>query len=323
MRRRRRTVVLVLSVLLVVGFVLAICLGRYVLTPAEVVEAFVKLESFDHQVVVEWRLPRTLAAIAFGGALAASGAIFQTLSRNPLGSPDVIGFSTGAYTGALIAGIVLGNAVPVELGALVGGFVTAAVVYLLAYRRGIDGFRLIIVGVAVSGILSAVNVWIRLRAKAEVAMAAGAWGAGSLSLVDWARLVPAMIVIAILGVALIVLAPRLRQLELGDDAAKAHGVRVEPSRLALVAVGVALAAIATAVTGPIAFIALAAPQIAARLTRGPGIPLIPAALLGAVLLLAADQLAQNALPGVPVGVVTVCVGGGYLIWLLVREARRR
>ncbi|TPW77651.1 FecCD family ABC transporter permease [Schumannella soli] len=323
LRTRRRAIILALAAVVVVGFVLAICLGRFQLTPLEVIQAISDRESFAHQVVVEWRMPRTIAALAFGAALAVSGAIFQTLSRNPLGSPDIIGFSTGSYTGALIVTIVLGGLVPVEFGALAGGLATALVVYALAFRRGIDGFRLIIVGIGVTGVLAAINVWIRLRAKAEVAMAASVWGAGSLSTVDWAHLVPAVVILALLGVAVVMLAPRLRQLELGDDSARAHGLRVEPSRLALVAVGVALTAVATAVTGPIAFISLAAPQIAARLTRGPGIPLAASALLGAALLLGADQLAQNALPGVPVGVVTVCVGGGYLIWLLIREARRR
>jgi iron complex transport system permease protein len=322
--RRRRIVVLVLALLVVAGLVVGLCVGDYPLTPPEVVRAlFVDDGSFAHDLVANWRLPRALAAVVFGAALAASGAVFQTLTRNPLGSPDVIGFGTGAYTGALLATIAFGGAAfSVEGGALVGGLATAGVVYLLAWRNGVQGFRLIIVGIGVTGMLGAVNTYLLLRGKLEAALAGAIWGSGSLALVGWPQLVVVMAAVLALGVALVVLAPGMRQLELGDDAARAHGMRVEPVRLALVVVGVALTAVVTATAGPIAFIALAAPQVAARLTRGPGIPLVPSALLGAVLLLASDQVAQHALPDVPVGVVTVCVGGLYLLWLLVREARR-
>jgi iron complex transport system permease protein len=311
-------------VLLAVGLVVALGTGEFPLSPPEVARALVVDDgSFAHDLVANWRLPRALAGIVFGAALAASGAVFQTLTRNPLGSPDVIGFGTGAYTGALLATVAFGGAAfGVEAGALVGGLATAGVVYLLAWRRGVQGFRLIIVGIGVTGVLGAVNTYLLLRGKLESALAGAIWGAGSLDLVGWPDLVVVLVVTAVLGAALVVLAPGMRQLELGDDAARAHGLRVEPVRLALVVVGVALTAIVTAVSGPIAFIALAAPQVAARITRGPGIPLVPSALLGAVLLLGADQLAQHTLPDVPVGVVTVCVGGVYLLWLLVREARR-
>jgi iron complex transport system permease protein len=322
--RRRRIVVIALAVLAVAGLVIALGVGDYPLSPAEVLKAIVVDDgSFARDLVLNWRMPRALAALVFGAALAASGAVFQSLTRNPLGSPDVIGFGTGAYTGALLATVAFGGAAfSVETGALVGGLATAGVVYLLAWRNGVQGFRLIIVGIGVTGMLAAVNTYLLLRGKLETALAGATWGAGTLSLVTWRPLLVAIAGLAVLALVLAALAPGLRQLELGDDTARAHGLRVEPTRLALVIVGVALTAVATAVAGPIAFVSLAAPQVAARLTRGPGIPLVPSALLGAVLLLAADQLAQHALPDVPVGVVTVCVGGAYLLWLLIRETRR-
>ena len=303
----------------------ALAWGDYPLSVPQVVQALLSDQGFATRVVTQWRLPRVIAAIAFGAALGASGALFQTLTRNPLGSPDVIGFSTGAYTGAIVSLTVVGSNVLSEMaGALAGGLLTAALVYLLAWRGGIQGFRLIIVGIAVTATLSSLNTYLLLRAQTEVAMAASLWGAGSLALIDWGDVTLVVPALALLGVVTAAMMGPLRQLELGDDAAHAHGVRIEGTRLTVLGAGVALIALVTAVTGPIAFIALAAPQIARRLTRGAGIPVGAAASTGALLLLAADLVAQHLIPGsVPVGVVTVVIGGLYLIALLIQEAHQQ
>ncbi len=319
---------MVASVAVVAALVLAVValgLGDLPLSPAEVVEALFATDgSFTSTVVRDWRLPRVVGALVFGSALAVSGAVFQSLTRNPLGSPDVIGFATGAYTGALIALTVVGTgAVSASAGALAGGLLTAVVVYLLAYRRGMQGFRLIIVGIAVTAMLHAANLFLLLRAQEDVAMAAAIWGAGSLSLLGWPALIPAMIGLLLCTPGLL-LVPGLRQLELGDDSAAAHGVAVERVRIALVLFAVALVAIVTASTGPIAFVALAAPQIARRLAGSAGIPMISSAAVGALVLLSADLIAQHLLPvDVPVGIVTVVLGGIYLLTLLINEARSR
>ena len=319
---------LVATVVLVAALVFAVIalgLGDLPLSPAEVVEALFATDgSFTSTVVRDWRLPRVLGALVFGAALAVSGAVFQSLTRNPLGSPDVIGFATGAYTGALIALTVVGSgAISASAGALAGGLLTAVVVYLLAYRRGMQGFRLIIVGIAVTAMLHAANLFLLLRAQEEVAMAAAIWGAGSISLLGWPTLVPAMVGLLLCSPGLLLI-PGLRQLELGDDSAAAHGVAVERVRIGLVLFAVALVAIVTASTGPIAFVALAAPQVARRLAGSAGIPLISSAAVGALVLLSADLIAQHALPvDLPVGIVTVVLGGAYLLTLLVREARSR
>ncbi len=197
-------------------------------------------------------------------------------------------------------------------------------VYLLAYRRGMQGFRLIIVGIAVTAMLHAVNLFLLLRAQEDVAMAAAIWGAGSLSLLSWPALVPRRDRPAAVLPRPAAGAAACGSSNSGDDAAAAHGVDVERVRLGLVLFAVALVAIVTAATGPIAFIALAAPQVARRLAGGAGIPLATSALTGAVLLLGADLIAQHALPvDVPVGIVTVVLGGIYLLTLLVHEARSR
>lgn len=276
-------------------------------------------------VVLEWRAPRIVAAVVFGAALAMGGAIFQSLTRNPLGSPDVIGLTTGSYTGVvltLLAGASSYSAL--AAGALVGGLVTAFAVYLLAFRRGVRGFRLIIVGIAVGAMLSSVNTWFSVKADVDTALRAAVWGAGSLSNIGW----PAVLTASALTAGVALLAPvaqrRMRWLELGDDTAAMMGVPVERTKLLLVVLAVAATAAVTAAAGPIAFVALAAPQIARRIGRGASVDLTGAALVGALLLLGADIAAQHAIPGVllPTGAVTVCVGGAYLLVLLVRESRR-
>lgn len=314
----------ILAVVALALAVLALGLGDYPLGPVEVVRALVSDQGFDSVVVTEWRLPRVLAALIFGAALGVSGALFQSLTRNPLGSPDIIGFATGSFTGVLIATIILGTStLGSTLGAIAGGLLTALAVYLLAYRRGVQGFRLIVVGIAVTAMLHSFNIWLLLQVQTEVAMSASIWAAGSLSLVAWSQVLPAAIILAVLVPVVMGISQPLRQLELGDDAAAAHGVRIEPARLLILVVGVTLTAVVTATTGPIAFVALAAPQIAKRIVHSAGLPLGHTALLGAGLLLAADIVAQHVLPTqLPVGVVTIVLGGVYLLSLLVREARR-
>jgi iron complex transport system permease protein len=275
-------------------------------------------------VVFDWRLPRVLLALLIGAALGLSGAVFQSLLRNPLGRPDVIGFNTGAYTGVLVTMAFVGrDYAQTAVGALVGGLLTAAAVYLLAYRRGVHGFRLIIVGIAVSAVLNSVNQWFVIKADLQAAYAAGLWSQGSLNNLGWDQVPPVACAIGVLCLLLVALGPQLRMLELGDDAASALGVRREPARLAYLAIGVALTSVATAAAGPITFVALAAPQIAARLTRAPGIALVPAAVTGALLLLVGDFLAVRLFSPtqLPVGVVTVSLGGAYFAWLLARTAR--
>lgn len=306
--------------------VLALRVGDFPLTTGQVLGALTgSVDGLPRAVVLEWRLPRVLAAIVFGAALGASGAIFQSLTDNPLGSPDIVGLNSGAYTGALVVLVVLGGSFAlVATGALLGGLATTVLVYALAGRGGAAGLRLIIVGIGVGATLTSLNHWITLTADLETAMSAAAWGAGSLNGVRWEQVAPAtLVLLPILALAALG-ATHLRMLELGDDAARALGLRVERTRLTLLVLSVALTAATTAVAGPIAFVALAAPQLAIRLTRSAGMAILPAACMGAALLAVADLAAQRAFAPtqVPVGVMTVSAGGVYLIWLLIREARR-
>lgn len=275
-------------------------------------------------IVLQWRLPRVLMAIVTGGALGMSGAIFQSQLRNPLGSPDVIGFSTGAYSGALTAMILFAaDPAAVAFGAVAGGLTTAAAVYALAWKRGVEGMRLILVGVAVSAMLGAFNHWLMVSGSLEATMGAAAWGAGSLAGVGWSQTRPSGL-LCLVGMAVCAFqARRMHLLEMGDDVAASLGVEVGRSRILLLILGTGLTAAATAAPGPIAFIALAAPPLARKLLRcGTSSPMVSGGV-GAMLLLTADLIAQHGFAPVrlPVGLVTVSVGGLYLVWLLVRQQR--
>ncbi|MFT4232548.1 MAG: iron chelate uptake ABC transporter family permease subunit [Leucobacter sp.] len=307
--------------------VVALTLGQYPLALDQVATALVGGgASFHRTIVLEWRLPVAVAAVLFGGLLGIGGAIFQSLTRNPLGSPDLIGFDAGSYTAVVISILLLGTSGYWTLAsaALIGGLATAFVVYLLSYRRGVQGFRLIIVGIGISAMLGSINSYLVTRADIDDAMTVGFWEAGSIGRVSWASMVPSLLVGALVVVAAMTLAPALRRLELGDDAATNLGTKPTPARLGLMIVGVAATALVTAAAGPIGFISLAAPQLARRLTRSAGVSLLASAAMGAALLALAHLLSllvANVFRAIPVGLITVCLGGLYLIWLLIREAR--
>jgi len=278
------------------------------------------------RVVMEWRLPRVLMALLVGAALGVSGAIFQSLTRNPLGSPDVMGFNTGAWSGVLVAMVLFGqHLTAIALTAMAGGILTSLVVWLLSWRNGIETFRLIIVGIGVRAMLVAFNTWLLLQASLETAVTAGLWNAGSLNGLTWAKTLPSAPIIMLMFVCAALLARRMRLLEMGDDSACALGVSVERSRLLLMLVAVALTAAATALAGPISFIALVAPHIARRISATARWGLMQSALCGSLLLLLADFIARQGFTPyqLPVGVVTVSLGGIYLIALLIQESRKK
>jgi iron complex transport system permease protein len=321
--RRAAWVGLALVVAIVAACLVALLIGDYPLTPAGAVAHLLGWgeDPLAQYFVRNQRAPRALAAILVGAALGTSGAIFQSLSNNPLGSPDVIGFTVGSATGALLQIVVFGGGpAAVATGAAVGGLGVAVVVYLLAWRQGLAGFRLVLVGVGVAAALQGVNALLIVRASLERAQTAAQWLAGSFNATTWAQTLVTGAAVAVCVPAALALARPLGAMTLGDDLATGLGVRVERRRLELVVVGVALVAAAVAAAGPIAFVALAAPQLAKRLTRGE-IGLASSALMGAWLVVVSDIVAQRlfAPTQLPVGVVTGSLGGAYLIWLLARE----
>ncbi|WP_371483472.1 FecCD family ABC transporter permease [Kitasatospora sp. NBC_00315] len=275
-------------------------------------------------IVLEVRLPRLITALLVGAAMGLAGALFQTLARNPLGSPDVIGFTVGSATGALAVILVIGGgAAVVAGGAVVGGLVTALLVHLLSRRGGTQGYRLVLVGIGVSSLLSSVNAYLIARASFGDAQSAAVWLTGSLNARGWEHCGPMAVLLLLLLPAALLLGRPLRMLEMGDDAASALGVSTERVRILLVLVGVGLTAAATAAAGPIPFVALVAPQVVRRLTRATGPNLLGSALTGALLLAVSDLAAQRLLAPtqLPVGVLTGLVGGCYLVWLIARGWR--
>ena len=323
-----RTVVVcvLLALVTVVAGLASMTIGAYEVSFSDVFRALVDPNSDPdaRQVVFAWRFPRVLFAALCGAALALSGGIFQSLTRNPLGSPDIIGFGVGAQFGVTLTMVVLdlNTYLYKAAGALVGGLITAVLVYGLAMKHRASSFRLIIVGIGVSAGLGSLTSWILISVSVEKAMMAATWGAGSLASLGFDQLGPAALVFAVVLVASLPLARTLPVLEMGDDAATALGIAPGRTRFTAMILGVALVALVTAAAGPISFIALAAPQISQRLTRSnTPMGVLPVLLTGTALVVLSDAVAQ--LLAIPVGVVTVSVGGLYLAWLLATQYARR
>jgi iron complex transport system permease protein len=325
-QRRPVAVGIVLAVVTTALFVVAIATGDFPIAPGDVLVALAGGGDAGTSFIVrDLRLPRAACGLLVGIALGISGAIFQSLTRNPLGSPDIIGFEQGATVGALIVITILSaSGAAVSMGALAGGAATAIAVYGLAFRRGgTSGYRLILVGIAIGFLMLSIIDYLLVRARIEEAQEATRWLLGSLNGRDWSDVVPLLIGLGLLLPVAVPAGRVLRALELGDEAAHALGVRVERARLGLVALAVALVSVSVVAVGPIGFVALTAPQIARRLARTAGPPLACSALTGAVVVIAADVAAQRLIPSsaLPVGVMTGAFGGLYLAWLLTTEWR--
>lgn len=329
LRWRPRTA-LVCAALAGTALALAVVLlgtGTLAFTPAEVVAALLGKAGnpLAERVIWSLRLPRIVTAACVGAALGMAGAIFQSVSRNALGSPDIIGFTTGAATGAIVQIILFGaDPLAVALAAVLSGMATAALVFMLALKgRVTGGYRLVLVGIGVGATLSGVNTILLVASDLDRSISAQIWLAGSLTARSWSHAVPAALGLVLIVPVALLNARRLALLEMGDDAASQLGVPVERTRLAMVMAAVGLTAMATAAAGPIAFIALAGPQLARRLCRSPEVPLLPGAAMGAVLLLAADLVSQRVPSGLnlPIGLTTGLLGGIYLLWRLVRDKK--
>ncbi|GAA4568729.1 iron chelate uptake ABC transporter family permease subunit [Micromonospora coerulea] len=272
----------------------------------------------DRFILLDLRLPRLATALGVGAALGLAGAVCQSLLRNPLGSPDVLGFTQGAATGALVVVVLGGGSLALGGAAMAGGLATGLLGYALVGRHGLAGHRVVLVGIGVTAILSGVNGYLLTRAPLTDAARAALWLTGSLDGRGWVNALPLLAALAVLAPAILASGRALQLIELGDDLATALGVPVGRLRPLLLAAAVALVSLAAAAAGPVSFVALTAPHLARRLTRAPGPNLLPATLLGAALLVAADLVAQHAIAGqqLPVGVVTGVIGGSHLVWLL-------
>ncbi|MGW0960483.1 FecCD family ABC transporter permease [Streptomyces gelaticus] len=324
-------VTLLLAAATFLVFCLSIGVGDFPIGLSRVIATILgRGEQVDEFVVMELRMPRALAGLVVGIALGVSGAITQSVARNPLASPDILGITGGAGAVAVFLVTVSGGTAAAVAGsvglpaaALAGGLGTGLLVYVLAWRRGIDGFRLILIGISVSAVMEAITTWLLVRADIRDVVRAQAWLVGSLADRSWDEVEVALRCTVVLVVVVAGAAFQFKPMHLGDDVAAGLGVRYTRVRAILLLCAVLLAAVAVGAAGPVPFVALVAPQVAMRLARFPTPPMVASGLVGALLLIGSDLVARAALPvTVPVGVVTAALGGPFLVLLLVRANLR-
>ncbi|WP_059006091.1 FecCD family ABC transporter permease [Streptomyces specialis] len=318
---RRAAVVACLLLIGLAGACLAaLCLGESTVAPEQAVRVVFGLSSTDEFVVGTLRLPRLTVGLLVGAALGVAGALIQTVARNPLASPDVIGVTHGASAltvGALTYGV--GSATVLPYWSVGGGLLAAGLVYLFAWRGGLHAVRFVLIGIGFAVALRSLTQLFITKADFQVAQQAAVWMTGSLNGRGYQEAEPLAWALLLLLPAVLWAARAQRTVVLDDDTATALGVRLGPVRLALATLGVLLAALATGAAGPVDFVALLAPQIARRLTRTAQIPLLCSALAGALITVLADVPARVLFSPteLPVGVVTAAIGAPYLLWLIV------
>jgi iron complex transport system permease protein len=336
-RLNLRTVLVgcVLGVVLLAAMGLHVAFGGTPMAYPDVLRALLgdDTNSRIHLAVTEFRAPRMMAAVIVGAALATAGAITQTVARNPLASPDLLGVTAGASLGAVTVLVVAdgGHAGLSGFAATVGmpaaafgaGIVSGVAVYLLAYRRGLDSYRLVLAGLGISGLAASLTTWILTLGDVTSAAQALTWMTGSLNGKDWATVQPMALSAGVLIIAALFSSRWLLLTSLGEDTAIGLGARIGVIRLTVLTIAVLLASVATVTAGPVAFVALASPQIARSLTASVIPPVGVSALVGAVFVLLSDTVAANALSApLPVGVATAVVGAPFLIHLILKYQRR-
>lgn len=318
--RRKRAAALLATGVLIALTAVTLNTGSWPLAWSDAI----RLTGMDTTILWDLRLPRAAAAILAGACLGISGAIFQTMLRNPLASPDVIGFTAGASVGALAAIVVTGGSAFVMAGSLGGGLLTAALVMALAWRGGLDPFRLVLIGLALGITMMALaNFLLGVSGSLQAADAAR-WLAGSLNARGWDAVAALALVLVLLSPVLRYLRFTLDRLDMGDDLARLLGLRVDAARVGLGIAAVILAAAAVSVSGPLPFVAFMAGPIARALARSPGSCLLLAGLTGATITLLADLAARYGIGGVhlPAGIFTALIGGPYLLGLVLLQTKR-
>ncbi len=321
---RRRLVIMLLAVLILATFAASLMIGHTWYSPADVLRVILGEDVPGASFTVgQLRLPRAIAAVAVGFAFGFAGVTFQTMLRNPLASPDIIGITAGAGAAASFAIIVLSlSDAEVSAFAIATGLGVALLIYLLSFRRGVLGTRLILIGIGVGAMLDAFTAYVLSRAGEWDLQLAMRWLSGSLNGATWRDALTVLVAIVVLVPILLLQSRGLGTMRLGDDTAAALGVRVERTRVILIVGAVGLIAFGTAAAGPIAFVAFLAGPIAARVVGPHGSLLVPAGLIGALLVVVGDFFGQWMLgTRFPVGVVTGVLGAPYLIYLIVRVNR--
>lgn len=316
-----------LLLLVALASLLSLLVGETLLAPAALWQGLWLNEGPGALALRIIRGPRLVTALGAGAVLGLSGAVLQTLLRNPLASPDILGFNAGAGL-AVVGAVAFGLNAPLPLVAAAGGLAAALLVGLLSRRPGGSGSTLILVlvGLGVGFTLSALASFLSLRLPTSLAGEAQRWTAGSLAARNWSHATQVCLVGSGLALLLFAQVRALQLLQLGSDLARGLGLRVRRARRLAIATAVLLAACGVAVVGPVAFVALMALPLGARITGAEGLGgrLASAAGAGALVLVLADLAARAAVPGVqfPVGVATGLLGAPYLLWRLSREMER-
>lgn len=333
-RRRVRHVAIGLAATLVAAVVVSTALGEFLVPLDRIVPAIMgRGDEGAVFIVRSIRLPRVLVGVLVGLALGYSGAIFQSMVRNPLASPDILGVTAGASAAAVF--LITNRSLPwyevdadggvpavMPLVAFLGAAATAGVMYLLAFKGGrVSSGRLVLIGIAVGETLLALTAFMLARSQLREAAYGELWLTGSLNTRGWESVVPLAVCLVALVPLAHVLARQLTALQLGDDLSGGIGVRVQGAKLGLVAVGVGFAGVAVAAAGPVAFVAFMAGPIAKRLAGTSTPALLEAGLVGGVIVVVADLIGRVALASteIPVGIVTAVVGVPFLIWVIVRR----
>ncbi|MFF3533366.1 Fe(3+)-hydroxamate ABC transporter permease FhuB [Streptomyces sp. NPDC002466] len=318
--RRPALAVLALAALAVVAVVLSAYAGQSDMGVVRTFRAvFGQGDRFDVLLVQKFRLGRIVAGLAAGAALGLAGCLTQTLARNRLATPELLGVNDGA-TAAVLLSVTLsatgtfGDWWAGPLGALAAVLVVTAV----SGGLGTRGYRVLVVGLAMSALASAVTQVVLSRRSLNSAGSLYVWTSGSLNGRGYSVAVPVLIGLVVLVPAALAVARHLAVLRFDDVTATSVGVHPNRVRLVCMLLAVALAGLAVGVCGPVAFVALASPVIATRLAGPLRVPLVASMLTGAVLTVAADTVGRIVFSGseLPVGVVTTVLGGPFLLWVL-------
>ena len=326
-RRRRRWlyVTVSLTILLFIVSWAMLLLGSTIYPVKDVISVLLGEEIKGASFAVHSiRLPRMIAGLFAGFAFGIGGHIFQTMLRNPLANPNVIGITTGSSAAAVFCIIILhtSNAV-VSISSIVGGLVTVLFIYVFSKGKSFSIGRLILVGIGIQAMLNSFISYLLLVGAQQDIPAALRWLSGSLNGSQMHDLPPLILGVMIFAPIIILLGKQLSILELGEQAATSLGVRIDRTRLLLIVSSVCVISLATATTGPIAFVAFLSGPIAKRLVGAGYSAIIPAGLVGANLVLAADLVGQFAFEvRYPVGIITGIIGAPYLIYLLIRMNRK-
>ncbi|MEK3790006.1 FecCD family ABC transporter permease [Paenibacillus sp. FSL K6-1230] len=327
-RQRRRRWIVVTSLLALLACALCgamLMLGSTIYPVQDVIRVLggeqVKGVSFAVNTI---RLPRMLAGLLAGFAFGVAGYTFQTMLRNPLANPNVIGITSGSSAAAVFCIVVLHTSgAIVSLASVGAGLATVLFIYMLSRGKAFSIGRLILIGIAIQAMLDAFISYLMLVSAEQDVPAAVRWLTGSLNGSQMSQLPPLVITVAIFTPILIVLGRHLNMLELGEQAATSLGVDTDKTRITLIVSAVFMIAIATATTGPIAFVSFLAGPIAKRLVGVGFSNIIPAGLVGVNLVLASDLIGQFAFEHrFPVGIITGLLGAPYLIFLLIQMNRK-